>query len=1389
MSTTKFAETYNLVAFLEKPAESEGFEQIADFLYANPINNALTVNPAIYNSCIQQFWDSSKVKTVNEDVHIRALVDGEKLIVNEASIRHDLKLEDAEGTTCLPNDTIFKELARMGAKTTAWDEFSSTIAFVIICLAANQKFSLSMYILDNMVFANMKREGKGFSGIITHLFDTMMVQAPEDMGESSEESVPTPSNDPLPSGEDRMQLSELMKLCTKVSDRVLSLEQIKTNQAAEIEKLKKRVKKLEGKKKKRTHGLKRIHKFGLSARIVSSDEDGLCDQKDASKQGRIAKIDADEDIFLIGKIAQDQGRMNDKDMFRVNDLDGDEVIVDVTAGENVKQSTKVAEKEISTAEVVTTAEDVEVTTAATTLQISKDELTLARTLMEIKAAKPKARGAKDKEMMKETLKKTQAEVTEGSFKRARDEIEQESVKRQRLEKKDDTAELKRCSKIVPEDDVDVTIEATPLSSKSSTIKDVRLKVDYEVEMAYDLLRLIRRCINLGELLPRSSTKVYLERQPDSTSFVFLELKFFRECAIRRMWTIFNYYGKISLTRLTTERYSCDGIFKKKEKVTVEKCKGVYLLSEVALTEEARYKEVRKKSLRDFHKTHPSSFGTVTKITPSAAKIKPFVTNEGTGAKPGVPDVTKKESSSDQESDSGDDNTKYDKEKGPISSIKLMRMNRVSNLIKKRMKKPLKMMKRKRITRMGYTTNQFDDDVDVGLNEPVNTDEGLIQKEGRKEEDYECQATQVKAAVEKSSKPPPAPKPKVTKEKPSKASTAKPPKLKSVKEKSTKTTLPEQVGKGKIVKFRKAKSPFQLVDEPGEEPAYFEPEPELEHQGKGDDDEMERAIQMSLKTFQAQSQTSSIGDTKVLQITEELGEDVGKQQNIKENTVELNQGQARPDPGRTPESLPLPEQEVMDEDQARPDPGRTPESLPLPEQEVMDEDQARPDPGESRGALVGPDLEPTHDKFMADLYPKVQESLKSSADEHVFVKDPISLTMTLSSMKNLEDAFSIGDQFINDKSTKDEPEKPNVEAKVVFMVTIPIYQAYSSVPPLSTPIPVIDLSPPKPASSTTQAPVFTATTITPLLPPPQQQSSTESEVLEIRDLPHKINEVVRDKVKEAVQIALQAPIRDRFRDLSEEDMKEMLHQRMFESCSYKYVHEHISLYEVLEAKALPTTYQALAENSLLEKTRDMRTFMHWYCQQMGKTELTQADFKGQVDWANPEGDQVRIDISKPLPLSGPPAHALSISKLKDARYLDFGLEQLVPEHMWINEVCTYDISASYGISHWWFNCQKFYIDRHIANSSRKVVRTHMRILSVVSIKAFSRYEYDYLKEITLHRVDYQEYTIMEKNFKSLYPSDFEDLNLLLLQGHLKHLSVLDKHMLSTAVKLWTRKLVI
>ncbi|GKA46582.1 hypothetical protein Tco_0739465 [Tanacetum coccineum] len=144
--------------------------------------------------------------------------------------------------------------------------------------------------------------------------------------------------------------------------------------------------------------------------------------------------------------------------------------------------------------------------------------------------------------------------------------------------------------------------------------------------------------------------------------------------------------------------------KEKEKVDVTRRKGIEFLSEVALIEEAQMKEVRKKSLRDFDKTHPIDSGTVAKKPPSVDKITPTVISEGTGDKPGVPDVTKDDSTNKEEEFihtpsptddnlelESDDVIKSDEEKG-----------------------------------MDDTTYQFDDDVDARLKEPTQTDKEVVQ---------------------------------------------------------------------------------------------------------------------------------------------------------------------------------------------------------------------------------------------------------------------------------------------------------------------------------------------------------------------------------------------------------------------------------------------------------------------------------------------------------------------------------------------------------------------------------------------------------------------------------------------------------------------------------------
>ncbi|GKB98232.1 hypothetical protein Tco_0984369 [Tanacetum coccineum] len=140
-----------MVAYLKKIEGSEGFHQIVDFLNTSHIRYALTENPTIYVSLIQQFWQTATVSTLdNGEMEITATIDGKVKIVTEASIRRHLKLEDSDGISNLPTTEIFEQLALMGSKKTAWEQFSSNIATAIICLATNRTFNFSKMIFDGM---------------------------------------------------------------------------------------------------------------------------------------------------------------------------------------------------------------------------------------------------------------------------------------------------------------------------------------------------------------------------------------------------------------------------------------------------------------------------------------------------------------------------------------------------------------------------------------------------------------------------------------------------------------------------------------------------------------------------------------------------------------------------------------------------------------------------------------------------------------------------------------------------------------------------------------------------------------------------------------------------------------------------------------------------------------------------------------------------------------------------------------------------------------------------------------------------------------------------------------------------------------------------------------
>nr|GFB93024.1 hypothetical protein [Tanacetum cinerariifolium] len=195
-----------------------------------------------------QFWTFVSIKKSNDVVRLQALIDRKKVIITDDTIKQALRLDDATGVDCLPNEEILVELARMGyekpstkltfykvfflaqwkflihtilqcmsVKRTAWNEFSSSMVLDVICLATvddlsshNTKYTSPA--LTQKVFANMKRIGKGFSRVDTPLFDGMLVQqqvqAVEDAAEGEDDDnevsaertppSPTPATPPPP---------------------------------------------------------------------------------------------------------------------------------------------------------------------------------------------------------------------------------------------------------------------------------------------------------------------------------------------------------------------------------------------------------------------------------------------------------------------------------------------------------------------------------------------------------------------------------------------------------------------------------------------------------------------------------------------------------------------------------------------------------------------------------------------------------------------------------------------------------------------------------------------------------------------------------------------------------------------------------------------------------------------------------------------------------------------------------------------------------------------------------------------------------------------------------------------------------------------------------------
>nr|GEZ75852.1 hypothetical protein [Tanacetum cinerariifolium] len=189
-----------------------------------------------------------------------------------------------------------------------------------------------------------------------------------------------------------------------------------------------------------------------------------------------------------------KGTINEEDLFGVHDLSGDEVFVDVTDGKNAKDKGKgimvEPEKPLKMKDQIALDEEV-----ARKLEAEiKDEMEEEERIAKEKVEANIAMIIKSFKEVQQAFNKTMEWVNNfvavdsksvndravESSKRAGKELEQESAKKQKLDEQvqaivvdDDTTKLKRCLKIVLKDD-NVTVKATPLSSKSPTIVDYKI---------------------------------------------------------------------------------------------------------------------------------------------------------------------------------------------------------------------------------------------------------------------------------------------------------------------------------------------------------------------------------------------------------------------------------------------------------------------------------------------------------------------------------------------------------------------------------------------------------------------------------------------------------------------------------------------------------------------------------------------------------------------------------------------------------------------------------------------------------------------------------------------------------------------------------------------------
>ncbi|GJX62763.1 hypothetical protein Tco_0295663, partial [Tanacetum coccineum] len=400
MAVLESCPKHNMVTYLEKTEGNAEFHEVIDFLARSFIHHALTVSPVVSTTFVEQFWMSVKSKIINNVRYITAKVAGKLVSISEASIRSDLLFDDADGIDSLPNQAIFDAIQLMG-HLDAKKKFVMYPRFISIFLdkqLMNVPVPLDHFpvnALTSKVFSFMVKKGKHFSGKVTPLFASMLVQSTEDEGATSErpsDPQPTPSpphpseatiepqSDPSPrpsptthipdsipevsggnqggqSSSDRslsgneggMTLQSVYDLCISLCTQV-------TDQAKEIKHLKAQIKKLKKKAKPViTHHRAWMKSVSLKQRLAGkkSLKSNWMQKESVSKQGRKSakaeplvhkdplfyELDDDEIDNMDTEDAQDVGRTKEVVNEEKETVDDEVSTKDVVSTDKEKVST------------------------------------------------------------------------------------------------------------------------------------------------------------------------------------------------------------------------------------------------------------------------------------------------------------------------------------------------------------------------------------------------------------------------------------------------------------------------------------------------------------------------------------------------------------------------------------------------------------------------------------------------------------------------------------------------------------------------------------------------------------------------------------------------------------------------------------------------------------------------------------------------------------------------------------------------------------------------------------------------------------------------------------------------------------------------------------------